>query len=415
VKTALRVGCVLLAALAGAWRPALAEDGLTLCSTASWKIERGEGWASYACTVPCAGPWSTCARPSPDTKGANGKPLTTLAFTADRMGGELRWNGPLLGEYKAGLATHPGGSGDTYMEDQAKPLRTLRLDLERQGLVVIDIHWQKGAKGGKVGPYYGWLSRLSPQGVTLRELTRRPALVLGWARDNLVPADKKFGTLGCSAGSIATYAAVAWHGLDSRIDYQLLTGGPPVAWDPGAICTGEVAETEPKGICESDPALTCTSDEQCAAGARCALPRHGPRSARARIDVSGLKSLIDYVSGQENVCSEGKASAALKMSSLRETAAQVRVDHPVDFIVSTRTGKLTSPIGLIVTNDTDLTITYTAGRTYSSISTTDPAGKKWITYPGIHCSWMADPSYLAGTVYGLILRGLKLPAPSPKE
>jgi hypothetical protein len=414
MKAALRIGCVLLAALAGAWRPAFSEEDMTVCSTASWKIEHGEGWASYACTMPCAGPWSTCARPSSDTKGANGQPLTTLAFTADRMGGELRWNGPMLGEYKAGLATHPGGNGDTYIEDRAKPMRTLRLDLERQGLVVIDIRWQKGAKAGKVGSY-GWLSRSSPQAVTLRDLTHRPALVLGWARDNLVPADKKFGTLGCSAGSLATYAAVAWHGLDSKIDYQLITGGPPVAWDPAAICTGEVAETEPKGICENDPELACMGDGQCAAGVRCALPRPAPRNARAHLDVGGLKALVDYVTGQSNVCTEGKAIAALKMSSLRETTGHVRVDHPVDFIVSTRSGTLSSPIGLIITNDTDGTITYTAGRTYSSISTTDPAGKTWNTHPGVHCSWMADPAYLADTVYGMILRGLKLPAPSRRE
>jgi hypothetical protein len=411
MKRALRIGCVLLAALAWGWHPALAVDGMTICSTASWKIERGEGWANYACAAPCAGPWSTCARPLSDTKGANGQSLTTLAFTADRMGGELRWNGPLLGEYTAGLAIHPGGNGEAYPEERAKPMSTLRLDLERQGLVVIDIRWQKGAKAGKVGAY-GWFSRSSPQGVTLRDLTRRPALVLEWIHDNLVPADKKFGTLGCSGGSVATYTAVAWHGLDSKIDYQLLTGGPPVVWDPAAICTGEAAETEPKGICESDPALACTSEAQCAAGAQCAFPRPAPRNARARLDVAGLRALVDYVTGQSKVCSEGKAIAALQMSSLRETARHVQVDHPVDFIVNTQSGTLPSPTGLIVTNDTAGTITYTAGRTYSSITTTDPAGKTWTTHPGIHCSWMADPSYLADTVYGMILRGLKLPAPA---
>jgi hypothetical protein len=38
-----------------------------------------------------------------------------------------------------------------------------------------------------------------------------------WGHDHLTPAEVKFGTLGSSGGSVATFSLVYWHGLDSAI------------------------------------------------------------------------------------------------------------------------------------------------------------------------------------------------------
>jgi hypothetical protein len=68
---------------------------------------------------------------------------------------------------------------------------------------------------------------------------------------------------------------------------------------------------------------------------------------------------------------------AFDASIFRLTPGQWKYDHPVDFIVTS--GKRGPSV---VDSDTELSATYTAGRVYDSIATSDALGKQWIRYPG---------------------------------
>ena len=82
--------------------------------------------------------------------------------------------------------------------------------------------------------------------------------MLEWVHDHLSQGHA-FGTVADSMGSVATFGAVLWHGLDPIIDYQLLVGGPPM-WDVNAGC-GLVRYEQ--GYCGLDGTTPCRRDQDC--------------------------------------------------------------------------------------------------------------------------------------------------------
>ncbi len=377
----------------------------TICQNASWTATSGEGWVNYTCSAECGEDWTRCIYTS-NVTDAKGRPLYMLAFAVDGAGGEFRWNLPYENEYKAALLTHSGGGGTAFVGDQQEPARNMLDELEKAGLLAAGIKWQSGAVVSNAPTGWYSLSQANEKS-TYYEKTKRAAAAIRWVHDSLIPASLRFGTMSCSGGSVATYSSVYWHGLDDQLDYQLVGGGPPAAWDGNAVCTGQAGTGEPVGICERNPEKACTSDAECGSSSKCAFPRQG-RNIVASVMVSGVKNQIDYVHGLTNTCVAGKADPAFDASSYRTTAGDAAFDHPVDFVVDIGGG----PYDTAFATDTELTVTYTAGRTYSSIATTDPQGKKWLIHTGDHCSWLGDGSFLNNTILPTILAGLKLAVPA---
>ncbi|MBI4170942.1 MAG: sulfatase-like hydrolase/transferase [Candidatus Aenigmarchaeota archaeon] len=378
---------------------------LIVCQNASWNITSGESWMNYKCNAECGGDWTACIYTSSKTDPI-GRPLYMLAFAVDGAGGEFRWNLPYENEYNAALLTHSGGGGTSFMGDQQEPVNNMLNELQKAGLLVAGIKWQNGivVSGAPTGWYS--LSQANEKS-TYYEKTKRVAEALGWVHDNLIPAGLRYGTVSCSGGSVATYSPVYWHGLDAIIDYQLVGGGPPAAWDGNAVCTGQASAGEPAGVCEDNPSKACASDAECTKGYKCAFPRKSG-GIGATVLVAGVKDQIDYVHGLQNTCLSGKSDPAFDASSYRTTAGDTSYDHPVDFVVDIGGGSSDS----LLSTDTELTVLYTAGRTYSNLATTDPAGKKWVIHTGDHCSWLGDTGFLNSTIQPMILRGLKLEVPA---
>src|SRR5262249_19543426 len=91
-------------------------------------------------------------------------------------------------------------------------------------------------------------------------LAARPAAAIRWVHDNLA-AGHKLGTAAHSMGTMATFGAQAWYGLEPIIDYQILIGGPGF-WDVNAGC-GRIHISQ--GFCDTD-ASACSGSPNSSQG-----------------------------------------------------------------------------------------------------------------------------------------------------
>ncbi|MFT5349685.1 MAG: hypothetical protein ACI9MF_000498, partial [Gammaproteobacteria bacterium] len=194
-------------------------------------------WVNYQCKQSCED-WKQCQVPAySEDKGAlipDGRnpelSKQALAFVVDGMAGHLT----LSNDGNKTVFIHTGAGGTRYY---IKPADTL----EKMSLAkTVMIRWEKGYTSPIVQtPFtnpitWGWYSRTSAEATNIKELNKRVASLIAWSHDNLSDSNK-FGTLGCSMGTNATFGPVLWHGLDPIIDYQVFVGGPNM-WDLNAQC-----------------------------------------------------------------------------------------------------------------------------------------------------------------------------------
>ncbi len=316
---------------------------LTVCEVpdpkdpgSGFAIERGTAedlasrWVNYACRHPCrpgGAPtqhdrWQECTI---EALGRRGKPLLNgrggnkrqLAFVVDGMGGDLAFTA----DGDKTVFFHHGGGGARFPQNSAN-----LLEKDSTARTVM-MRWAPGY-GDFVFPL-GWFTRNSPEPRDVRHQSRRVAAVLQWVHDHLSQG-QAFGTVADSMGTVATFGAVAWHDLDSIIDYQLLVGGPPM-WDVNAAC-GRVRY--PQGYCDLDATTACRQDADCQSKGqgRCRKPAPLPTNAAIW---EGIINYV-YVSDACHPLPEGAADdphPPFQSSSLRHTGIDWQIDHPVDFMI----------------------------------------------------------------------------------
>ncbi len=311
-----------------------------------------------------------CLYASDQRDGWN-RPLATLAFTVDGMAGELRFtHAPPHGRpITAALLLHEGEGGTDWVDGGRRAFwQTVERDF---GVRIISIKWQDGVDASVQGLFkLGWVSRTDERPSTFEALTRRPASVIQWAHEHLVPPGAKLGTVGCSGGAVATFSAVLWHGLDEALDYQLFSSGPGVVWDLNETCG---ARRPVRGVCEHNPAVSCRADTDCGAPAnRCAFPARFARPVR----------LVDYVFHTTD-CESARFNARFRTGGYRaQGRTRWRVNHPLDFEI----GEGAEPPG-----DTEIGVTYAAGQTY--VNVLSPT-KRWIdNESATHCAILTDPAF----------------------
>jgi hypothetical protein len=336
-----------------------------------------------ACAHPCpAG--QDCSQASRDLD-PGGRPKREVAFTVDGLGGMIRWNSPFPGApTRAALLTHGGGDGTQFADnDSFGPL-------QRDGLLVIGVRWHPGIADPLTGATMGWTSKtdMAPEPWSLR--TARVAAVIAWAHDQLAP-NVPFGLMGTSNGGLATVGAVAWHDLDARVDYHLVSSGN-LAWDIAARCQRLVGAWTGPGLCETRPELDCRDHADCPRGGRCAFPE---------LELSHAHR-IDYWLTTGDDCARGVPNPAFDTSSLKAPSADLSWDHPVDVIVAEREG------GLAEDDDTRNGMVWQNGMFYRGLRTTDPRGKRWVDLDGYgHGHGSGDGDWQAQQHCG-IRRGLGL-------
>jgi hypothetical protein len=368
----------------------------------TWRITRPTSDAiTFECSQECrAIEWQACTYPAPDIDDAKGRPYQMHAFVTDMMGGELHWNLPYdesIGVHgvTAGLLLHSGGPGTSWIDEIGglqrinEKVRSFWNSLERDGLRLVGLRWHSAAR-------WGWLSHKDASPSTFVERTRRSGAVMRWVHDHLLPAEVRFGTLGSSAGSVAAFSAVYWHGLDPIIDYQLLGSGPAITWDINAFCTGRAVPNT--GICENAPEINCDDDARCGSG-KCAFPAPS-KNIIARV----AKAAVDYVARTDRACQNGEYREVFNASSYKFTQGDWVYDHPVDFDIATL-----DPTALLSflrgATDTALSVTYTAGKIYANIQT---SAKTWTVHHGArHGSGTQAPRFL-GQLRPRICKGLGL-------
>jgi hypothetical protein len=128
--------------------------------------------------------------------------------------------------------------------------------------------WQHGTDAlfGNLGG--GWWTRKDAAAVDAHVQSHRPGSVIAWIHDNL-GGSNKFGTVGCSMGTMATLSPVLWGPLDAKLDYQMVMGGSAF-WDVNATCGRTPAYTI--GHCDVS-AARCGSDSDCSGGTdHCRFP-----------------------------------------------------------------------------------------------------------------------------------------------
>ena len=308
---------------------------LTVCEipdpkdpASAFEIERGPAqdlasqWVAHACERPCER-WQDCAAEAFDRQGAtifSGRgeiPKRQLAFVVDGMGGHLAFTSD--GD-KTVLFQH-GGGGAMFPRRPAN-----RLEQATTARTVM-LRWAPGYRNFFFP--LGWFTRNSPEPTDVRQQSRRIAAVLEWVHDHLSQG-QAFGTVADSMGSVATFGAVLWHGLDPIIDYQLLVGGPPM-WDVNAGC-GLVRYEQ--GYCGLDGTTPCRRNEECRSAGKGECRKPAPLPTNSVI-WEGIINYL-YVSDACRKLPDGAADAPhppFDSSSFRTTGVDWQVDHPVDFMI----------------------------------------------------------------------------------
>ncbi|MFT5132871.1 MAG: hypothetical protein ACI9SC_001339 [Gammaproteobacteria bacterium] len=292
-------------------------------------------WVNYQCKQSCED-WKQCQVPAySEDKGAlipDGRnpelSKQALAFVVDGMAGHLT----LSNDGNKTVFIHTGAGGTRYY---IKPADTL----EKMSLAkTVMIRWEKGYTSPIVQtPFtnpitWGWYSRTSAEATNIKELNKRVASLIAWSHDNLSDSNK-FGTLGCSMGTNATFGPVLWHGLDPIIDYQVFVGGPNM-WDLNAQCARRHYK---KGYCDLDGVTNCSRDDDCLSldkTAHCVKP--GPYTT---IDLL-FNQLPNHIHAT-NACDIRASDPSTKPyppfdeSSMGfASGADWEIDHQMDFLVN---------------------------------------------------------------------------------
>ena len=243
--------------------------------TSAFTIEKGDPvrrgdywmedyWVKYSCKQVCSD-WQSCLVPAHmDDDEAQmmhirnpDKPKHSLSFVVDNMAGHLVFN--VDGVSDKTLIIHTGGGGanpyPVTVADSLENYADVQTVLVRweDGFTIPNIH-----KPEEIADRWGWHTRDSEEPSSMRANNRRVASLFAWIHEHLAGPDM-MGTLGCSMGAQATLGTVVWHGLDDIIDYQFVTGGPPI-WDANAGCA---RRTYDHGYCVLDGTTQCKTDADC--------------------------------------------------------------------------------------------------------------------------------------------------------
>lgn len=348
-----------------------------ICAKAEWDIQTpAQDSAVYTCKKPCEGDWKTCSYTVDGEKDLSGCLLPHLAFTVQGMGGQLRWSC----KGTKTLFLHVGGPGTGWWTQKKSAFR----ELEEDGIRLVEIKWEKGAFGAKLGEkelHAGWFSRMDEKATTLKWLSARPGAMMKWVHDNLSDGHR-FGTVGCSGGSTATFSPVYWHHteLSPILDYQFVSGAA-VFWDVEAWC-GASKEKEKEGRCENEPLRRCTQDKDCGEPkAKCAF------LYPSNVLGLGVRNVVDYILGGGEYCRAGKPHPFMKESSFRYTKGSLNFKHQVDFDFGEG--------GLDAMDDTLAGSTGNLARIYEKIS----GPKNWFDNEGyFHCASTSVPKLIHVTM-----------------
>ena len=332
--------------------PALARE-ISICDvpdaatpSSAFHVEKGEPdangdyWVRYRCREVCAD-WRECVAPA--IQRSTGKPVhhfrqpalpkASVAFVVDGMGGHLAFSADGFEADPLMFIQH-GGGGSYYPTDTADFLehkahvRTAMADWE-DGFV-FDIPWPPGWEG------WGYLTRTVPPPADIPAMTRRVAVLLAWAHEHLAGGEP-FGTMSCSMGTNAIFGAVAWHGLDAAIDYQLVAGGP-FFWDINRACGVGAYD---HGYCSLDGATRCVENADCP-GADADANSFCRRPATIEQGEEWLyESVINHVYATQacqivaaRASPEAPRNAAFDGGSFGfRPGAQWQIDHLTDFVV----------------------------------------------------------------------------------
>lgn len=341
-----------------------------------------EATAEGTCT-PCTGGWRSCIKDSgiKDTKGKN---LKVIGFKTKRdKRGMLRFNVlPPDIRPRAVVFGHNGGvgtiSGDKWViggPDRRAPDGFFR-PLEEAGVIYVAVQWAQGQCGLKdvIGfECAGWFS--SPNGDTLRSATEDPAAVMRFVYNEFArPQGLTYGTVGCSAGTLATFGPVYWHGLDQIVAYQF-HGSMIAPFNLNQMCMGEKSINRGPGRCENNPTRQCEGDHQCESG-QCAFPGIPPGQAK----------VIDYVH-KTNACQSGQFDQRFDQSSYQTTAPSRPISTKIDIKMATGGGK---------SSDTSVGYTWSAANTFDFLR-----NREWSTEQTLHCAFMTSASVAERILQGL--------------
>ncbi|HEV7555267.1 MAG TPA: hypothetical protein VGO00_07435, partial [Kofleriaceae bacterium] len=170
---------------------------------------------AYTCVTPCSD-WTTCTFDAFDGQGQpirsarDNSQLQGLAFVVDGQAGHFVFTT----DGDDVVVTHAGDGGTTVFNLFDRPLQLTST------LKTVSLGWERGAIGtdGAFGSGAGWFTRKDHNPSSTRKQAGRPAAAIQWVKDNFAHGNK-LGTVGASMGTIATFGAHVWYGLDSIIDY----------------------------------------------------------------------------------------------------------------------------------------------------------------------------------------------------
>lgn len=292
-------------------------------------------WVRYSCKVPCSD-WRQCTVPAHADDGAPlleqgrraGSAKLALALVVDGMAGHIAFTP----DGDRTVFIHTGAGGTRYY---IKPALGIE---QRSNARTVMMRWEKGYTSPIVQPPFtrpitwGWYSRTSESATNIKALNRRVASVMQWVHDEL-SGDYRYGTLGCSMGTNATFGPVLWHGLDPVVDYQTMVGGPNM-WDLNAQCGRRVYS---EGYCDVDGITPCSSDAQCAAiatGAKCAIPGEYTTIDRLFAQLPDHIHKTDACDIRANLRDPVVYPPFDESSMGFAEGTDWQIDHPVDFLVN---------------------------------------------------------------------------------
>jgi hypothetical protein len=284
--------------------------------------------ARYACVQPCTA--ASCAVGFADAGGPinslRGGQMQVIAFVVDGMAGHFVFTP----DGDDVVVTHGGVGGTgllhTEFDGELQAHSTLR---------TVSLGWEGGVgvfgNSGTGGS--GWFTRGSATGTSVRALAGRPAAAIAWAKATW-GAGKKLGTVGASLGTVATFGAHVWYGLDSIIDYQILIGGPPM-WDVNMGCGR--AHTS-AGHCDVD-ATACTGNPNSSYGnddPACSSETNQCRVPTVMAEIPGgpseYQNIINYVTASTACSASDTRSTMLDESSLAFTVDNWTFHGRVDLV-----------------------------------------------------------------------------------
>lgn len=270
----------------------------------------------HACREPCGGSVESCSWDSTPETGWSSRSVRVVA--AGR-GAVVRYS-------ERGAATlfvHDGGTGTTFAP------RRLPDAFVAAGGRVVEVAWHTASSTGTDcnDADCGWMTRpLETEPSSIEEVATRPASVIRFAHDTLSPQDP-FGTVSCSAGSLATFYARYFDDLDPLLDYQMWLGGP-LLYSAEWGCTGRTSGCGGSacGRCRTDPDILCEvgAPGQCVgAGGTCASYR-----------LTGSLGLLDVLYLNEASC-PAVAGTDYAVGDAATTPGDTHLEHPVDLVLST--------------------------------------------------------------------------------